>query len=79
MVTIYSTKTCAYCHMTKQYLEGKGVEFEEVKVDEIPGGAEQLLEASGQLGVPVLKISDETIIGFNREAIDGALRANKLI
>lgn len=79
MVTIYSTRTCAFCHAAKQYLAGKGVEFEEVKIDEVENGPQKLIEASGQFGVPVIKINNETIIGFNREAIDGALRENKLI
>lgn len=78
MITIYSTRTCAFCHMAKAYLGGKGIEFDEVKVDEIEGGPQQLLEVSGQLGVPVIDIDGDVIVGFNRETIDHILREKKL-
>lgn len=79
MVTIYSTRTCAFCHATKQYLDGLKVPYEEVKVDEIPGGPEKLLEKSGQLGVPVIDFDGDIVIGFNRPQIDLLLREKKLI
>lgn len=79
MVNVYTTKTCAFCHAAKQYLDGLKVPYEEVKVDELPDGPQQLIKASGQLGVPVIKIDDDTIIGFNRPQLDLLLRENKLI
>lgn len=79
MITIYSTKTCGFCHAAKQYLEGLKVPFEEVKVDEIPDGPQKLIEKSGQLGVPVIDVDDEIIIGFNRPQLDLLLRQKKLI
>lgn len=79
MVNVYTTKTCAFCHTAKQYLDGLKVPYEEVKVDELPDGPQQLIKASGQLGVPVIKIDDDTIIGFNRPQLDLLLRENKLI
>lgn len=78
MITIYSTRTCAFCHAAKQYLEGRGIDFEEIKVDEIPDGAQILMDKSGQLGVPVIDVDGEIIIGFNREQLDGAMRAKKI-
>jgi glutaredoxin-like YruB-family protein len=78
MVTIYSTRTCAFCHAAKQYLEGKGISFEEVKVDEAPDGPQTLLQKSGQLGVPVIDVDGEIIVGFNRERLDGALREKNI-
>jgi len=79
MITIYSTRTCAFCHAAKQYLDGLKVSYDEIKVDEVEGGPQQLLDVSGQLGVPVIKIDDQTIIGFNREQLDVLLREKKLI
>jgi glutaredoxin len=79
MITIYSTRTCGFCHAAKQYLSGLKVDYEEVKVDEIPNGAQKLYEKSGQLGVPVLDFDGEIIIGFNRPHIDLMLREKKLI
>lgn len=79
MITIYSTRTCGFCHAVKQYLNGLKVPFNEVKVDEIPGGAQTLIEKSGQLGVPVIEVDDNIIIGFNRPQLDILLREKKLI
>lgn len=78
-ITIYSTRTCAFCHAVKKYLEGLKVNYDEVKVDEIPNGAEKLIEKSGQLGVPVIDFDGEIVIGFNRPQIDLLLRDHKLI
>lgn len=79
MVTIYTTRTCAFCHATKQYLDGLGVEYDEVKVDEIPDGPQKLIEKSGQLGVPVTDFDGDVVIGFNRPQIDLLLREKELI
>lgn len=79
MVKIYSTKTCGFCHAVKQYLDGLKVPYEVVMVDELPNGAELLLEKSGQLGVPVIDFGEEVVIGFNRPQIDLLLREKKLV
>lgn len=70
MITVYSTRTCGYCHALKQYLTSKDIKYEEVKVDEIPNGAEVLIEKSGQLGVPVVDIDGDVVVGFDRPTID---------
>lgn len=72
-VTVYSTPTCPYCHQAKDYLKEKGVEFEDINVAEDKAKAKEMIEKSGQMGVPVLEIGDTIIIGFDREAIDKAL------
>lgn len=79
MITIYSTRTCGFCHAAKQYLNGLGVKFDEVKVDEIPDGPQKLIEKSGQLGVPVIEFDKNIIIGFDRPKLDLLLREKKLI
>ncbi len=76
MVTIYSTRTCGFCHAAKQYLASRNIDYEEVKVDEIPDGAELLIQKSGQLGVPVIEVNDKIIVGFNRPALDAELAKN---
>lgn len=78
-ITVYSTKTCAFCHALKQYLDGHKVKYEEVKVDETPDGPQQLIEKSGQMGVPVIDFDGTVVVGFNRPKIDMLLRENKLI
>lgn len=79
MVTIYTTKTCAFCHAAKEYLNSKHINFQEVKVDEVPNGVQELLDKSGQLGVPVIEVDKEVIVGFNREQLDNSLTQHKLI
>jgi glutaredoxin 3 len=79
MITIYSTRTCGFCHAAKQYLNGLGVKFDEVKVDEVENGPQKLIEKSGQLGVPVLDFDGDVIIGFDRPRIDLLLREKSLI
>lgn len=72
-VKIYTTPTCPYCMMAKNYLKRLGVEFEEVNVAENREAAIEMIEKSGQMGVPVIDIDGKIIVGFDREAIDRAL------
>lgn len=78
-VTIYSASWCAFCHMAKQYLDGKGVKYTEIDVDADPAAARAIVEKTGQTGVPVLQIGDATIIGFDRPRIDSALAQYNLV
>jgi glutaredoxin 3 len=78
-VVIYSASWCAFCHMAKQYLDGLKVPFKEIDVENDHDAARALVEKTGQAGIPVIEIGDETIIGFDRARIDLALRANKLV
>ncbi len=78
-VTIYSTPWCVFCGMAKQYLKGKNVAFKEVDVAEDQTAAMYIVNKTGQAGVPVLEIGGETILGFDRQRIDLALRDKKLV
>jgi glutaredoxin 3 len=78
-VVIYSASWCAFCHMAKQYLDGLKVPFKEIDVEHDHAAARELVEKTGQAGIPVIEIGNETIIGFDRQRIDLALRANKLV
>ncbi len=73
-ILVYTTPTCPYCHATKNFLSELGVSFREVDVSIDPRAARDLIIKSGQMGVPVLDVDEEMIIGFNREAIIAALR-----
>ena len=79
MVTVYTTRTCGFCHAVKSYLDGKNVKYDEVKVDETPDGPRTLIDKSGQLGVPVVDFDGDIVIGFNRPQIDLLLREHKLV
>lgn len=74
IIKVYSTPTCPYCKMAKAYLEGKNFAFTDVDVSVDGKAAQEMVEKTGQMGVPVLDIDGEVIIGFDREAIDAALK-----
>ncbi len=76
-VTIYSTPTCPYCEMTKEYLKKNNIEFENKDVSEDENSAREMVEKSHQLGVPVIDIDGAIIVGFNRPEIDKALGLQK--
>lgn len=73
MITIYSSPTCAFCHMAKAYLKSKGKEFKEVDISQDAAAAGWVLQHVGQLATPVLDIDGTVILGFDRPAIDAAL------
>ncbi len=70
MITVYSTKTCPWCTKVKEYLEGKNVGFEVVDVSTDREAAMEMVKKTGQMGVPVTKIGERFIVGYNPEAID---------
>jgi len=72
-VVIYGMDTCHYCHLAKEYFGEKGVEYEEYDVMGDPDRRREAQERSGQMGVPVIIIDDEVIVGFVREKIDQLL------
>jgi len=78
-VTIYSASWCGFCRMAKDYLNSKKVAFKDIDVDEDADAARYIVGKTGQAGVPVLEIGNETILGFDRPKIDAALSANHLV
>jgi glutaredoxin 3 len=72
-VTVYSTPTCVYCKMAKEYFTEKGVVYKEIDVAKDQKAAEDMVEKSGQLGVPVIEIDGKFIVGFDKSKIDAAL------
>lgn len=69
-VTIYSTPTCHFCNMAKEYFDANGVAYESFDVASDTQKRAEMMEISGQLGVPVIQIDDNVIIGFNKPKID---------
>ncbi len=76
MITIYSTPTCVYCKTLKEYFGSKNIAFQEVDVSENEKELEKMVAISGQMGVPVVDIEGEVVIGFDRERIDQILKLN---
>lgn len=72
-VKIYSTPTCPWCIRTKQFLNESNIIFENVDVSVDHAAAEEVVKKSGQMGVPVLDIDGEIIVGFDKERIKQAL------
>ena len=72
-ITIYSTPTCPYCVRTKQFLKDNNIEFEDIDVSENETAASEMIKKSGQMGVPVVDIDGEIIVGFDKEKIKKTL------
>jgi len=72
-VVIYSTPTCPYCIRAKQFLKENNINFEDIDVTQDHAQAEIMIEKSGQMGVPVLDIEGDIIVGFDRDKIKTAL------
>ena len=68
-VTVYTSPSCAYCHMLRQYLQDNEVEFEEIDVMQNQEAARQMVQETGQMGVPVTNIDGTYIIGFAKDSI----------
>jgi NADH-dependent peroxiredoxin subunit F len=69
-VTVYSTKNCPYCRMAKAFLDKHGVPYESIDVGENADAAKQMIDLSGQRGVPVILVDDEVIIGFDSQKLN---------
>ena len=72
-VKVYSTPTCPYCIRAKQFLKDSNIQFEDTDVSSNQQAAEEMIQKSGQMGVPVLDIGGEIIVGFDKERIKQAL------
>ncbi len=72
-VTVYSTQTCAYCKMAKAYLKQNEIPYKEVDVGSDAKAAQEMVERSGQMGVPVIQVGSQLIIGFDKDALSKAL------
>jgi glutaredoxin-like YruB-family protein len=77
-ITIYSADWCAFCHAAKDYLDKLGVAYTEKNVEQDQAYAQEAVEKSQQMGIPVLDIDGTIIIGFDRPRIDAALKDKKL-
>lgn len=72
-VKVYSTPTCPYCIRAKQFLKDNNIEFEDIDISANPQAGQEMVQKTGQMGVPVLDIEGEIIVGFDKEKIKGAL------
>ncbi|MBI2107317.1 glutaredoxin family protein [Candidatus Woesearchaeota archaeon] len=73
---IYTTPSCPYCHRVKDLLKLKNVKYTEVDLTTNPKAVKEIIELTGQTGVPVIVINKEVILGFDKSAIEKALKKN---
>jgi glutaredoxin-like YruB-family protein len=72
-VTVYSTPACSWCTAAKEHLQAHNVVFEDVDVSADMARAREMVERTGQYGVPVLDIDGEIVVGFDRARINALL------
>lgn len=72
-VLVYSTSTCPFCIRVKQFLTENNISFKNIDVSDNHQAAEEMIQKSGQMGVPVLDIDGKIIVGFDKESIKQAL------
>ncbi len=73
-VEIFSTPTCHFCHMAKEFFKEKGIEFTDHNVAADTARRQEMMDKSGQLGVPVIIIDDkDLVIGFDQAQISKLL------
>ncbi|MDD4251171.1 MAG: glutaredoxin domain-containing protein [Candidatus ainarchaeum sp.] len=78
-VKVYSTNACPFCVMVKDWLKDKKVVFEEFNVGVDQQKAQEMIDKSGQMGVPVIDISGNIIIGFDKPKLEKILKEKGLL
>lgn len=68
-VTIYSTPTCHFCNLAKDFFKAHNVQYTEYNVAEDMDKRKEMIDMTGQLGVPVIAIEDDVFVGFQEEAL----------
>lgn len=76
-IKVYSTEFCPYCVALKEFLKENNISFESIDVTEDLRAQEEMIAKSGQMGVPVVEIDGEIIIGFDKEKISKILHINQ--
>jgi len=72
-IIIYSTPTCPYCKMAKDFFKKNGVDYNEIDVATDAAKQEELFKKSGQMGVPVILINKQAIVGFDQAKLKKTL------
>jgi glutaredoxin-like YruB-family protein len=73
-VKVYSTTTCPYCKMAKSFLDDKGVAYDDLDVAADADARDEMMKTSGQMGVPVIDINGDVIIGFDQQRLEELLK-----
>ena len=73
-VTVYSTSTCPFCIRAKQFLKDNNIQFQEIDVSSDQAKAQEMINRSGQMGVPVIDVDGTIVVGFDKDKIREALK-----
>lgn len=73
MIKVFSSPTCPYCFTLKEFLKKNNIEFEDIDVSKDKKALEEMIEKSGQMGVPVVDIDGEIVVGFDKQKISKLL------
>ncbi len=72
-VKIYTTPSCVYCKMAKEYFKANNVAYEEKNVAGDQAAVQEMMQKSGQLGVPVIDVDGKIVVGFDKPTLDELL------
>lgn len=72
-IKIYSTPTCPYCKLAKEYLSSKGINYQDFDVSQNKQALDEMIKLSGQMGVPTIVINGQIIVGFDKARIEELL------
>ncbi len=78
-ILIYGAEWCAFCHMAMHYLDDIKIKYRYIDVEQDRKFALEAVEKSGQMGIPVIDLAGEIIIGFDRPRIDAALKSHQFV
>lgn len=76
-VTIYTTPTCHFCQMSKELFNANGIAYTEYNVAADMEKRQEMIDKSGQMGVPVIYVGDEMTIGFDKNRLESLLGLNQ--
>jgi len=74
-ITIYSTPSCHFCHAAKDFFTEKGVQYTDYNVLDNLEKRQEMIDMTGQMGVPVIRIGDDVVVGFDQPMIEKLLAA----
>lgn len=78
-ITVYSATWCGFCHAAKQYFDKLGVAYTDKDVESDQAYMQESVDKSGQMGIPVIDIAGDIVVGFDRARIDTILKSKQLI
>jgi len=73
-ITIYSTPTCVYCNLAKNFFKANGLTFTEFNVASDLDKRKEMIDKTGQMGVPVIDVGGEVLVGFDEAKLRSALK-----